>query len=281
MYADGRTWAYQNRSTGIANFQFQHFLDAEKVELPSWEEQRAIAATLGALDDKIESNRRAIALSFEVVTTMLSSGAEHIRLGDIATVTKGLSYKGAGLDDGTGVGALPMLNLASFTTTGELKSAGTKWYTGAFKPQHALSPWEVVLANTDLTQARELLGRGFLVPPQYEGALHTHHTSVVRFFERSEYNLLLWAQLQTAEFRDRAKGFATGTTVAALPPEAVLDFELTIPADLHALLDRARLMIEKAWQLERESETLKATRDELLPELLSGRIRAADLEVAP
>lgn len=210
---------------------------------------------------------------------MLSSGAEKIRIGDIATVTKGLSYKGAGLDDGTGAGALPMLNLASFTTTGELKSAGTKWYTGAFKPQHVLSPWEVVLANTDLTQARELLGRGFLVPPHYEGALHTHHTSVVRFFERSELSLLLWAQLQSANFRDRAKRFATGTTVAALPPEAVLDFELAVPDDLDERLNRARLMIEKAWQLERENETLTATRDELLPELLSGRIRAADVGV--
>ncbi|MCB0878271.1 MAG: restriction endonuclease subunit S, partial [Thermoleophilia bacterium] len=53
MYADGRTWSYQNRSTGIANFQFEHFLDTEMVDLPAMAEQRAIAATLGALDDKI------------------------------------------------------------------------------------------------------------------------------------------------------------------------------------------------------------------------------------
>src|SRR5699024_2371996 len=264
-----------NGSSGRQRVQIDSLASFE-IDLPELQEQRAIAATLGALDDKIQSNRRAIALIFKIVTAMLSSGAENIRLGDIATVTKGLSYKGAGLDDGTGAGALPMLNLASFTTTGELKSAGTKWYTGAFKPQHALSPWEVVLANTDLTQARELLGRGFLVPPHYEGALHTHHTSVVRFFERSELSLLLWAQLQSANFRDRANGFATGTTVAALPPEAVLDFELAVPNDLDERLNRARLMIEKAWQLERENETLTATRDELLPELLSGRIRAAD-----
>ena len=58
MYLDGRTWAYQNRSTGIANFQFEHFLDAEQVRLPPLEEQRGIAATFGALDDKIRSNSR-------------------------------------------------------------------------------------------------------------------------------------------------------------------------------------------------------------------------------
>lgn len=259
-------------STGQTELSRHRLADLE-LTVPPLSEQHAIAATLGALDDKIESNRRAISFLFKIATATLSDGEDHVRLGDIATVTKGLSYKGAGLDDGTGAGALPMLNLASFTTTGELKSAGTKWYTGAFKPQHVLSPWEVVIANTDLTQARELLGRGFLVPPQYQGALHTHHTSVVRFFERSDLSLLLWAQLQSTEFRDRAKGFATGTTVAALPPEAVLDFEITVPADHDALLARARLMIEKAWQLERESERLKVTRDALLPALLSGSIR--------
>ena len=267
-----------NGSSGRQRVQLDS-LSSYEIDLPELQEQRAIAATLGALDDKIHSNRQAIALIFEVVTAMLSSGSHYIRVGDIATLAKGLSYKGAGLEDGPGTGALPMLNLANFTTAGNLKSAGTKWYTGAFKTQHLLSPWEVVLANTDLTQSRELLGRGFLVPPRYSGALHTHHTWVARFFKQRELSLLLWAQIQSASFRDRAKGFATGTTVAALPPEAVLDFELAVPEDLDERLGRARILIEKAWQLERESETLTATRDELLPELLSGRIRAADVEV--
>jgi len=58
MYADGRTWSYQHRSTGIANFQFNYFLDTEQIWLPSLDKQRRIAHILGALDDKIELNRR-------------------------------------------------------------------------------------------------------------------------------------------------------------------------------------------------------------------------------
>lgn len=72
MYADGRTWGYQNRSTGIANFQFPHFLDTEKVVLPPPSEQRAIAATLGALDDKIESNRRASTVLSELADSVFA-----------------------------------------------------------------------------------------------------------------------------------------------------------------------------------------------------------------
>lgn len=245
------------------------------LQLPPLSEQREIAATLCALDDKIESNRRASSLLVQLALTSLGNGVEHVRVGDFATVRKGLSYKGSGLDDGTSADARPMLNLASFTKTGAVKPDGTKWYTGEFKPHHKLRAWDLVLANTDLTQSRELLGRGFLVPPMFEEALHTHHTSVVRFSERNEIGLLLWAQLQSTEFRERAKGFATGTTVAALPPEAVLDFEVAVPADLDAALAAARAAIEKSWQLENERAQMVSVRRALLPELLSGRVRVS------
>ncbi len=56
MYTAGRAWSYQNRSTGISNFQFEYFLDAEKVRLPALGKQTAIAEVLGALDDAIEAN---------------------------------------------------------------------------------------------------------------------------------------------------------------------------------------------------------------------------------
>ena len=58
MYLSGRAALYEQQSTGISNFQFEYFLDSEVVPLPPLEEQRAIARVLGALDDKIELNRR-------------------------------------------------------------------------------------------------------------------------------------------------------------------------------------------------------------------------------
>ena len=58
MYLSGRAALYEQQSTGISNFQFEYFLDSEVVPLPPLEEQRAIARVLGALDDRIELNRR-------------------------------------------------------------------------------------------------------------------------------------------------------------------------------------------------------------------------------
>lgn len=248
--------------------------------LPPRSEQEAIAATLGALDDKIESNRRAIAKEMELAAALLSRGEEQVRLGDVAQFDKGLSYKGAGLDDGSTSGALPLLNLANFTAGGSMNPNGTKYYTGIFKPKHRLSAWDLVIANTDLTQNREILGRGFLVPHSLDGSLHTHHTSHLRFERRAELRLVTWAQLQLPAFRERAKGFATGTTVTALPSEAVLEFTISVPNDLTSSLATARLLVERAWTLESETVRLETFRRSLLADLMSGAVRVPVAEVA-
>jgi type I restriction enzyme S subunit len=58
MWQSGRARRYENQSTGISNFQFEHFLDEERVWLPDLDEQRRIVSMLAALDDKIDSNRQ-------------------------------------------------------------------------------------------------------------------------------------------------------------------------------------------------------------------------------
>jgi type I restriction enzyme S subunit len=250
------------------------------VPVPPLPEQRGIAATLAALDDKTESNRRAIDLQYLLAITLLSDGGgARIRVGDVAAISKGLSYKGSGLEEGAIPGATRMINLANFTTSGQMNADGLKHYSGDFKPTHILSELELVVANTDLTQAREILGRGFLIPPAFAESIHTHHTSVVRFESDKKWmSPFLWAQLQSSEFRERAKGFATGTTVTALPAEALLDFEFTVPSDPSSVADKALALLRNAWRLSDEIESLARMRDTLLPELLSGHIRVPEAE---
>lgn len=45
IYAEGKTWEYQNQSTGIANFQTTHFLATELVALP----QENLLQTFGTI----------------------------------------------------------------------------------------------------------------------------------------------------------------------------------------------------------------------------------------
>jgi type I restriction enzyme S subunit len=49
IYAQGKTWEYQNQSTGIANFQTVHFLETELVACPSDDVLKAFAETVQPL----------------------------------------------------------------------------------------------------------------------------------------------------------------------------------------------------------------------------------------
>ncbi|MBP2319527.1 restriction endonuclease subunit S [Nesterenkonia lacusekhoensis] len=282
-YINGAANAYvSSRLVGAVQ---QHFnVGAAKelmLNLPPLEEQREIAATLGALDDKIESNRRVVDTAAQLAVTLLlvqdATGlAEKVRVGDVAELNKGLSYKGAGLTSSDDSSALPLINLKSFSTGPLMNRDGLKYYRGEYKDRHIVRSGDLMVANTDLTQAREILGRSFLVPTELEGAIHTHHTSVLRFLDRPELRYVFWAQSRTQEFRDRAEGYATGTTVSALPPVAVLDYELEVPVNLAAKRGQVEALLERVWQIEREIDSLTRLREALLPELLSGRIRVPE-----
>jgi type I restriction enzyme S subunit len=52
IYAQGKTWEYQNQSTGIANFQTTHFLETELVAVPSDYVLTAFAETIRPMVDR-------------------------------------------------------------------------------------------------------------------------------------------------------------------------------------------------------------------------------------
>ena len=253
------------------------YIRSVEVPVPSMAEQQAITGLLGSIDDKIESNCRISSLSTDLAIATLSGQGHLLRVGDVAEISKGLSYKGAGLSKKNDSHSIPLFSLSSFTREGQLSPSNLKFYSGEFKSKHELQPWELLIANTDLTPGREILGRGIIIPEKYSGAIHTHHTTAVRFNSNSNFALLLWAQLQTPAFRNRAEGFATGTTVAALPPEAILDFHMTVPLDAEIRIEEAKKLLRMSWQVAEENERLAKIRDALLPALLSGRINLSKL----
>ena len=58
LYARGAMWEHQVQHTGVARFQYTRFAETTVIPLPERVTQQAIACILGALDDKIELNRR-------------------------------------------------------------------------------------------------------------------------------------------------------------------------------------------------------------------------------
>lgn len=270
MYADGRTWGYQNRSTGIANFQFQHFLDTETVRLPSLDEQRAIAATLGALDDKIESNRRAVELLQHVSAAVFrqwkreSVTVRSSTLGDYADVYGGATPKttipenwGGNLawttpTDVTGLSA-PYLFETSRTITDE----GLRSCTAVMHPAGTIfMTSRATIGAFAINQVAAATNQGFIaVRPRRDADL---------FFLFEEM------RSRVGEFRDNANG----STFLEISRGRFKELSLSVPRseDLDQLHARIRPLHVKAAQLSKESARLAMLRDTVLPELLSGRI---------
>ena len=202
-------------------------------------------------------------------------------LGEIAALDKGLSYKGGGLAD-EGVG-MPMVNLGCFQGRGMFNVDRLKWYRGSYRERHLVQAGDLVIANTDMTQNRVIVGSPALIPKVGEASrfLYTHHVFAVRFKPGMErWRRFVYFALLKPEFREIAEGFSTGTTVLALPRDGLMSYSICLPPD--NLLDEFERQVEPLLlainENLSENRNLATIRDALLPKLLSGELSLAELQ---
>jgi len=246
--------------------------------LPSIGEQRAIAATLEVLEEKIESNRRAINVlgkifSAEFSRTLESEGPISTQpLDAIATITKGRSYKSADLQDSP----VALVTLKSIDRNGGYKHDGLKPYVGPYKPEQVVSPGGIVVAQTDLTQGAEVVGRGVRVPASgdHDTLVASLDLSVLRP-KNGVPNEYLLGLLSSEAFRQHCRRHVTGTTVLHLAKDAMPTWLAPVvsPDKQEIFAATARALLSRMDAYTAENARLTSARDALLPELLSGRIR--------
>ena len=220
------------------------------VELPPIDEQRPIAATLGALDDKIDSNRRVVETGWALLAAeyqALQGRAPAIPLGDILDLAYGK--------------ALP----ADCREPGDVPVYGSNGVTGCHATALVEGPVVIV-------------GRKGSV-----GEVHWSSTSCwpidTTFYAQPRDGIppLL------AFFALKAAGLTRMNSDSAIPGlnrTAALAVRVPVPLAEGEAWSAARQSLLKAID-QRQSEThnLAALRDALLPELLSGRIGATINEV--
>lgn len=209
----------------------------------------------------------------------LPKGWSTTTLGSLFSLDKGLSYKGEFL---TEMGS-PMINLGCFKGNGVFDSDKIKGYDGEVRDVHWVSPGDLILANTDMTQNRVVLGSPAIVPPHIDGrCLFSHHVFAARFppAAPSALRLYCYHTLLRPEFRARAAGFATGTTVLALPRDAVLRLSVVVPPReiLESFGERASQIRVLQEHNDSESRTLVQMRDQILPRLISGELRVREID---
>lgn len=240
-------------------------------DIPAIAEQRAIAEVLGALDDKIAANRRTSRISRELATAMfmkLAQGGEVHRIASVAAlVTRGGAPKYC--DDGLTVlnqkcVRNQAVNLEPARKTAPLKS----------RLDRMLCKNDVLVNST----GQGTLGRVARWTHEVDATVDSHIT-IVRF----DAALVdpICAGFAMLGLESSIEGLAEGSTgQTELRRELLLGIDLRLPkksdqTELGQVLDTYDTL-ERS--LAKESQALAKTRDELLPLLMSGKLRIKDAE---
>lgn len=204
-------------------------------------------------------------------------------LEEIATFTKGRSYKSSELQPSK----TALVTLKSFARGGGYRRDGLKPYTGTYNLEQVVCLGDIVLAQTDVTQAADIVGRPAIVSSQgeFETLIASLDVVIIRAKKPDKVpREYLYQMLRDQRFTDHALAHVTGTTVLHLAKAALPSYSvISPPDDLARAFDRVcGSFREKILSNDLENRTLAETRDYLLPRLMSGEVRVSDaaLEIA-
>jgi type I restriction enzyme S subunit len=234
------------------------------VPLPDLREQQAIAEVLGALDDKIAANARLVesadALSAATFASMLAD-TDSMPLTAVASFINGRAFT----KNATGTGRV-VIRIA------ELNSGigGSTVYNDLDVPeQHLARPGDLLFAwSGSLT-----LHRWY----RPEGIVNQH---IFKVFPTAGYPMWCVRGLIARKLDEFKSIAADKATTMGHIQRRHLDEPVNVPSQSqirsHDVFMSA--LCERALAAEQESLTLEATRDALLPQLMSGNIRVNDVE---
>ncbi len=237
------------------------------VPVPPLAEQRAIADILGALDDKIESNGRLVAATSSCLMslTKLIESLPRTALRSVTVTSREVidpkTVQGSPVEhfsipafDRNG---MPEVTSPSAILSGKFAIRGPRILVSRLNPRTP-RVWHAVPVSTPALGSTE-----FLVLDDPAGG------SLARVW------LAVTGESFTTEMQRRATG--TSGSHQRLRPEDALDIDVpdTRLADPRVLAE-VDAYLGLTNQSRVESQTLAALRDALLPELLSGRLRAPE-----
>lgn len=252
--------ASMNGSSGRQRVQHDSLASFE-IDLPSLAQQRAMTAVLGALDDKIESNRRILELIPKLIRAVVSEALNlltlRVRVADLAKFVNGGAYTKGASGNGRIVIRIAELNSGPGSST---------VYSDINVPQEKTARYGDILMSWSgsLGVYRWALD---------EAIINQHIFKVLPLDEYPSWLVFDRLDAVMPVFQGIAQDKAT--TMGHIQRGHLESTMIEVPSvgsirQLNTAFDPLW-----KWQLlaERENLTLARLRDALLPELLSGRIR--------
>ena len=238
--------------------------------LPPLAEQKAIAAVLGALDDKIELNRRMNAtleamaralfqswfVDFDPVRAKLDGRPpaaldrvtaalfpDSFQDSEVGRIPTGWTVRSLGeiIDLGSGVpyeakfkgdSGLPMITLGCVSFHDRFQDKGLTYYSGGYKESHVVKTDDLVVASHDVTQERKQLGSPAMVPRWLKGSTILAATNLYMVRNNSKFpNQYLYQLFRAEGFRQQMVASAKGTVILFISKDSILRHQLAWPSD--------------------------------------------------
>ena len=134
---------------------------------------------------------------------------------------------------------------------------------------------DIIIAATDLTQDRKMLGAPALVPNLNKNMIYS--LDVFKVKESTLPKYVAYFLMQTNKYREFVEGSATGTTVLRVSKDIILKVPITIDLNIAKEFNEIiKKYMHKIEKLNKENEILVDLRDTLLPKLMSGELEIPD-----
>ena len=244
-------------------------IEACDISLPPLPEQKAIAAVLGSLDDKIDLLSRQIQTLEAMAATLFRqwfieeahANWEMRPLSSIANFLNGLACQKH--PPKNELDKLPVLKIKELS--GGI-SESSDFASSKIKPEYIVDAGDVIFAWSASLMVKVWDG---------ERCVLNQHLFKVTSNEFPKWFYLMWCKHHLAEFISISSSHATtmghikrgdlDAAMVSVPPEK----------ELKAMSEQMTPLLDKQISLSKQIRTLEKLRDTLLPKLMSGEVRVA------
>lgn len=202
----------------------------------------------------------------------IPAGWEAKPLRGLYNIERGLSYSSDDIATGNGV---PMINLACIDRSRNYRDGELKYHSGSIPTDAFLNPGDLLIACTDLTRERDIIGCPILVPDDGKKYTYSMDIAKISFPSTNIDDLYMFMTLRTEYYHDYIKAWASGTNVLHLNLEGLDWYSVCIPpvALQKEFANMIRNVHSKKSEALLENQQLASLRDFLLPMLMNGQVK--------
>lgn len=253
-------------------------------------EQERLSSILAAYDNLIENNQKQIKLLEEAAQRLYKEWFVDLRFpgyedtpivdgvpegweirpsSDVFTFIRGKSYTSKELSNNQGT---LMVNLKNISAFGGYNRNAEKRFTGKYKEEQQLTPGDIIMGVTDMTQERRLVGHTAMVPDLKEKM--TFSMDLIKLIPISVSKNYLYGTMLYGGFSYKISPLANGVNVLHLKPEAIMNLPILVPSSsvMEAFDNVFNPICFRIESLQEQIDVASEARDRLLPKLMSGKI---------